>query len=166
MDGEIQIQKAYESILSNDFEGAIEWFEKAIAAEPDNASYHYKLSFTYARNFRISKALQHAETASTLEPENETYLYHLTTLKAKALVAEADKYLQQTVEQFQTAVALLKQAAALDPLSVEAQLGLAAAYAGIDDYSSALVAVKEALRLNPQHELAAAMLEQYRKRLR
>ena len=57
MNGENQIQKAYESILGHDFEKAIEWFEKAIAEEPNNAAYHYKLSITFARSNKLIKPL-------------------------------------------------------------------------------------------------------------
>ncbi|WP_230876148.1 tetratricopeptide repeat protein [Paenibacillus validus] len=61
MDGELAIKKAYESILNHDFEQAIGWFERAIALNPNNASYHYKLSITYARSNKLSKAIRHAE---------------------------------------------------------------------------------------------------------
>ncbi|GKS13921.1 hypothetical protein YDYSY3_49210 [Paenibacillus chitinolyticus] len=168
MDGEQEIQKAYEAILNNDFEDAISWFEKAVLSEPDNASYHYKLSITFARSGKLGKAIDHAVAAYELEPESEAYQYHLTTLKAKALIAEADKYLDQSREreQIQTAIGLLKQASALDPLSAEAYLKLAAAYAGADDYDLAVHAAKEAIRLEPLNKAAAGLLDEYRRKLR
>ncbi|MEY9093093.1 hypothetical protein [Paenibacillus sp. RC84] len=168
MDGEQEIQKAYEAILNNDFEEAIAWFEKAVLSEPGNASYHYKLSITYARSGKLAKAIDHAVDAYDLEPASEAYQYHLTTLKAKALIAEADKCLDQSRdrEQLKNAIVLLKQAAALDPLSAEACLKLAAAYAGVSDFDLAVHAAEEAIRLEPLNKAAAALLVEYRRKLR
>ncbi|MDF2963523.1 MAG: hypothetical protein K0S39_5258, partial [Paenibacillus sp.] len=95
MDGEEQIKKAYESILKHDFEQAVEWFEQAIAIAPDNAAFHYKLSITYARSNKLSKAIEHAKEAVRLEQSEEHYQFHLQHLQAKELIQQAEKYFEE-----------------------------------------------------------------------
>lgn len=161
MDGEEVIRKAYESILQSDFEQAIYWFEQAIALEPDNAAYHYKLSITCARSNRLYRALEHAEAAVRLEPESDAYRYHLRHLNAQELVWKAEKCFHRSRDQLYLALAYLKQAVSLDPLNAEAYLLLALAQAGLEEYAEAVKALKELLRLNPLHESAKQLLDNY-----
>lgn len=161
MDGEEEIKKAYESILNSDFRQAIDWFEQAIALEPDNAAYHYKLSITCARSNRLYRAIEHAEIAVRLDPDNETYRYHLRHLTARELVARAEKCFARNRDQLYMAAAYLKKAATLDPLNAEAYLLLAMAYAGLQEYADAAQALRELLRLYPQHESAKRLLDDY-----
>lgn len=165
MYGEREIQKAYESILGHDFEKAIEWFEKAIAAEPDNAAYHYKLSITYARSNRLQKAAEHAAKAIELEPGREDYRYHLRNLRARELASEAQRRFDEPEPQIDDAVILLQEAIQLDPLLVEAYLLLGAAYAQLQDYDSAMKAMQDAIRLDPQNEIAKQHQKQYRQKM-
>ncbi|MEW9698960.1 tetratricopeptide repeat protein [Paenibacillus sp. SI8] len=161
MNGENQIQKAYESILGHDFEKAIEWFEKAIAAEPSNAAYHYKLSITYARSNKLQKAIELASKALELEAHNEAFRYHLQVLHARELIETAQKQLQVETEHAERAIFLLKEAIVLDPLAVEAYLILAEAFAQRRDYVRAYHTITEAIRLEPDHELAKQQAAKY-----
>ncbi|OAS14034.1 tetratricopeptide repeat protein [Paenibacillus oryzisoli] len=154
MNGENQIQKAYESILGHDFEGAIEWFEKAIAEEPNNAVYHHKLSITFARSNKLTKAVEHAARANELDPANEAFLFHLQVLNARELVEQASRQLTIQSDHAERAIFLLKEAIALDPLAIEAYLMLGEAFAMRKDYARAYQTVMEAVRLEPHHELA------------
>jgi tetratricopeptide (TPR) repeat protein len=165
MDGEHEIQKAYESILGSDFEKAIEWFEKAIVLEPDNAGYHYKLSITYARSNKLEKALEHAKHAVQLEPDIESYRFHLQNLHARELMYQAEKHLDPQNEKPDQAIALLKEAIVLDPLAIEAYLILGVAYAGKQEYRQALYALHEATRLDPLHEIAKQQAAVYHNQL-
>ncbi|NEW06048.1 hypothetical protein GK047_08505 [Paenibacillus sp. SYP-B3998] len=162
MNGENQIQKAYESILGHDFEKAIEWFEKAIAAEPYNAAYHYKLSITYARSNKLQKAIEHAIIAVDLKENNEAYHYHLQVLRARELAEMAQKQLEVKSEHAERAIFLLKEAIALDPLAIETYLILAEAFANRQDYSRAYQTVMEAVSLEPHHEIAKQQAAQYK----
>ncbi|NOU99180.1 tetratricopeptide repeat protein [Paenibacillus planticolens] len=166
MNGEDQIQKAYESILSQDFEKAIEWFEKAIAAEPNNAAYHYKLSITYARGNKLSSAIEHAVEAAQLEQDNEAYRYHLQVLHARELVERAQRHLSTQTEHAERAIFLLKEAIVLDPLAIEAYLILGEAFAFRNDYGRAHQTVADALRLEPNHELAKQQAERYQQKMK
>ncbi|UKS30573.1 hypothetical protein LOZ80_17150 [Paenibacillus sp. HWE-109] len=166
MNGEDQIQKAYESILGHDFEKAIEWFEKAIAAEPDNAAYHYKLSITFARSNKLFQAIEHASKALDLEKDNEVYRYHLQVLHARELVDRAQKEISAKSEHGERAIFLLKEAIVLDPLAIEAYLILGEVFALRNDYSRGYQVVMDALRLEPNHELAKQQAARYQLKLK
>ncbi|MBP1994759.1 tetratricopeptide repeat protein [Paenibacillus eucommiae] len=161
MDGEHEIQKAYQSILGHDFEKAIEWFEKAILLEPDNAAYHHKLSITYARSNKLQKAVQQALQAVRLDSNNELYLLHLHNLQAREKMQQAELQLDPTNLKADQAIESLKEAIALDPLSKEAYLILSAAYASKQNYRHALYAVQEALRLDPLDDIAKRQAAEY-----
>ncbi len=163
MDGQREIQKAYESILDNDFEQAIRSFEQAIELEPDNAEYHYKLSITYARSGRLPSALTHARKACDLEPAHDTYRFHHLHLQAVEMVQQAEKLTEAGgSRRLRMAEKLLQAAVRKDPLCLEAYLLLSAIYAEQGRYPQAASAVQEVLKLSPQHEAALQHIEQYK----
>jgi tetratricopeptide (TPR) repeat protein len=166
MDGEEQIKKAYESILLHDFEQAVEWFEQAIAINPDNAAFHYKLSITYARSNRLNKAIEHANLAVRLDGDEEYYRFHLQHLHAKELIQQAERYFTEPEEQVWMAISLLKQAILLDSLCLEAFLLLGHAYSLVKEYGPAIQAIQELIKLDPQHELGSKLLQDYQQRLK
>lgn len=166
MNGHQKQQKAYEAILNSDFEQAAFWFEQAIESEPDNADYHYSLSITYSRSNKLNKALEHAENAARLDPGKELYRLQVATLKARDLVVKAEKSLDGKGAQPLLAVALLRQAVSLDPLSVEAYLLLGVSSASAGEYAQAVQALREALRLDPQQESALSLLPVYERKLK
>lgn len=164
MNGEEAIKKAYEAILKHDFEQAIAWFERAIELEPACAAYHYKLSITYSRSNKLVKAIEHAKRAVELDPEDEHYSFHYQHLQAKELTVQAERLFEESDDRFSRlwlAVALLKQAVDLDPLALEAFLLLGIAYARLEEYSSAIQAVKEMLKLDPNHAIGNRLLPEY-----
>lgn len=164
MDGERATKKAYESILQNDFEQAISWFERAIEQDPDNASYHYKLSITCARSGKIAKAIKHAEFAVRLDGIQD-YRNHLRNLEAVRLVQQAEQCLNQVPARPRAALVLLREATEYDPLNLEAYLLLGIAYTAIEQYEKALQSLEEALRLDPHHETALLLAEETKSRL-
>lgn len=159
MGGEHHIKKAYESILRNDFEQAITWFELAIRIEPDNADYHYRLSVSCARSNRLTKAIEHAQRSAALCPGNETYRFHLQRMHARKLTEEAEKAIEQL--RLHEAESMLRRATALDPLAFEAYLMLAVVYDKLGDPAMAFGAAREALRLDPQHDMALKLAAKY-----
>lgn len=156
-----EIQKAYEAILSNDFEQAIRWFEQAIAIDPGNASYHYRLSITCARSEQLGKAIEHAETACRLEPDQDEYKLHLQLLYARHLLELAQQTVKETPELIGDTVETLKSAIVFDPLLIEAYLLLAAVHAAQFNYTSAIQTLGEVLKLDPQHAVALTMHKEY-----
>lgn len=165
MAGEEEIRKAYAAILEADFERAIDWFERAVRLEPDNADYHYRLSVTYARSNRLIKAIEHAGEAASLEPDNETYKMHADALEARRLVQEAKTHIDGNLGPH-FAVGLLKRAVALDPLLLEAYLLQTVAYGALEEYALALRAASDALKLDPQHVEAGRLAGESREQLK
>jgi tetratricopeptide (TPR) repeat protein len=166
MDGEEQIKKAYEAILMHDFEQAVEWFGQAIAINPNNAVFHYKLSITCARSNKLSKAIEHAKKAVMLEGAEVQFRLHLQHLQAKELIQQAEGYFTESEEQLWCAVDLLKQAIRLDSLCLEAYLLLGHSYSLLKQYNEAIEAIRECLTLDPQHEIGQRLLLEYQQRLR
>lgn len=165
MDGAEAIQKAYEAILKSDFEAAIEWFLKAIALEPDNPDYYYRLSITCARSGRMPAAMKYASEAARLAPGESVYKLHLDYLLAKEKTAQAEACLKQGGQQLYLGASLLAEAIRLDPLSVESRLLLGYAYGELEEYPQGIAALKEALRLNPQHVGVRKLLAELEQRL-
>lgn len=162
MDGDQCIRNAYASILSGDFEQAIGWFERAIALDPGNASYHYKCSITCARSGKWKQAEHHARHAVALAEGHAEFGYHLSTIEARLKVIEAEALLTGPGEPSE-AIELLHEAAAMDPLNFEARLLLGAAYGSLKLYEPAIEQLREALRLHPQQEEARRMLKEYKR---
>jgi tetratricopeptide (TPR) repeat protein len=158
MNGSDHIRLAYEAILAGDFERSIECFLKAIALEPGNASYHYKLSITYARSNKLSKAIEHAELAVRLDPDEASYRAHLDNLMAKQYIRQAEACFSHKDNQLHLAIAFTVQAIALDPLALEAYVLQAVAYSKLEEFDRAVLAAKQLLKLDPQHAIGMQLL--------
>jgi tetratricopeptide (TPR) repeat protein len=166
MEGEYSVKKAYESILNGDYERAVEWFEEAISADPDNADYYFKCSITCARSGKWHKANDCVEQAIRLDRINDVYRFHQQTIKAKLLQLEAEALLTADSPNHAGAIALLVEAAELDPLLLEAYVLLGTTYGMLANYEKAVAYLKEALRLDPQHAGARKWFAEYNRRKR
>ncbi|MFC5650783.1 tetratricopeptide repeat protein [Paenibacillus solisilvae] len=167
MDGESSLKKAYEAILSGDFEQAIARFEDAIEQDPDNAAPYYRCSITCARSGKWQKALLYAEKAVELDSEQEEYAFHLQTVQAKQLVIEAESlFMAQTSLSSEQALDKLQEASKLDPLNLDALLLLGAAYASLNRLDEAASCALEAIRLDPEHSAARRLLADMNRRRR
>ncbi|MFD1955705.1 tetratricopeptide repeat protein [Paenibacillus thailandensis] len=151
MDGESCIKKAYNYIWNADFEQAIYWFEQAIAAEPENASYYHKCAISCARSGKWQRAGECARQAVLLEPGNPEYEYYLQIVEAQLLVLEADRLLDQQPSKPEEAIPLLEQAARQDPLNFEAHYKLALSYRELGRLHDAVSCAREAVRLDHNH---------------
>jgi Flp pilus assembly protein TadD len=177
MDGERWVKKAYDAILAGDFGRAVACFDRAVGTDPENASFHYKLSVTCARSGRLDKALQAANKAVELEPDNEIYIQHVHHVKAKELLAMAAQYMEgpewdpeygngdKRDENRRKAAELLQRAVILDPLSAETFLLLGAVMGEAGEEASALLSVKEALRLDPNQPDGERLLAELTRKL-
>ncbi|MDF2938626.1 MAG: hypothetical protein K0Q90_3999, partial [Paenibacillaceae bacterium] len=90
MNGAEAIQRAYEAILRSDFEAAVEWFLEAVAQEPENPDYYYRLSITCARSDKLQAALGYAREALKRSNGESVYQLHLDYLLAKEKAVQAD----------------------------------------------------------------------------
>ncbi|QHT60561.1 tetratricopeptide repeat protein [Paenibacillus lycopersici] len=168
MDVESRIKKAYEAILAGDYEQAIGRFEEAIALEPDNGAVYYKCSITCARSGKWQKALQYAEQAVQLDGEHEEYVYHLQTVKAKAMVSDAEQLLSQSPSPAHTehALSMLIEASRMDPLNMEALLLLGSVYGSLRRYDEGAAYAREAVRLDPEHAAAKRLYMELKRKSR
>lgn len=144
------LAEAYRSILENDFEQTIHWFDKALELSPQDADIHYRCSVTCTRSSRLEKAIHHARAALDLEPDTEEYHLHYERLLAMDLTRKALKVLEhgsRTESSVRAAVIDLEQAVKLDPLSSKAYIGLAVAYSELKEYTFAINSIREAIHL-------------------
>ncbi|CAM3945210.1 tetratricopeptide repeat protein [Cohnella lubricantis] len=158
MDGESCIQQAYEAIFRGDYEAAGAWFERAVEAEPSNASYYYRGSITLARSGKLHLALEYARRAVELAPEEPAYWEQLRMLQARRKIGEARELLSRHPAQSAMAVPLLQEAFHMDPLAADARLLLGIAYRMLGEYDKAIESLQDALQLNPQYEEARKLL--------
>lgn len=162
MDGESCIQQAYEAIFRGDYEAAGEWFERAVEAEPSNASYYYRGSITFARSGKLNLALTYAGRAVELAPEEAAYAEQLRMLQAREKIAQARELLSGNPPMTVQTIPLLKEAFRLDPLAADARFLLGIAYQMLGEFDKAVEALQEALTLNPQYEEAQKLLDDIR----
>ncbi|KUP24695.1 tetratricopeptide repeat protein [Paenibacillus sp. DMB5] len=152
MDHNDYVKAAYRSILRSDFAQAIESFEAAISASPDDAEVRYRCSITYARSGMVEKALEHAVAAVRLDDTKPEYRLHLQHLQALQLVQEAKHLLEDdaggTSNPYHP-VTLLKEAITLDPLYGDAYVWLAIAHSRMNEHVQAIAAMKEVIALHP-----------------
>jgi tetratricopeptide (TPR) repeat protein len=118
MQGEEYLRAAYGYLYIRDFEHAREAFEKAIAADPENALYYFHASITALRNDLYDLAMMWATQAAELEPHNPMYQQHVDIVLAaiynrEAQIAYTNGDLNRAREQFRAALEL-------DPLNDEA----------------------------------------------
>lgn len=166
MDGESCIRKAYDYILRGDFEGAIHWFELAIAADPDNAGYYHKCAVSCARSNKWAKAKQYAEIAERLEPDNDEYVLHSQFVWSKLLLEEANALLAASPPRLLEAGEKLVEAIRLDPLSFDGYYTLAMIRFSEGDLERAHELAREALRLDPQHSAARRLFADIKRKRR
>ncbi|MBP1999568.1 tetratricopeptide (TPR) repeat protein [Paenibacillus shirakamiensis] len=145
------LAQAYKSILNHDFEQAIQWFDRAIGANPLDADIHFRCSVTCARSGRMDKAVFHASEAVRLDSDTEEYKLQYERLQAREMRLSAVQLFGPggTIETDNAilAVSLLEQSTAFDPLYGESFVWLASAYEALERYPDALAAVREALAL-------------------
>ncbi|GAB6990276.1 tetratricopeptide repeat protein [Paenibacillus pini] len=163
------VQQAYHCILQNDFEGALHWFEAAVAENPEDADIHYRCSVTYARSNRLEQAMQHALQASTLAPEKPEYRLYYNHLRAMRLVQDArriiDTLTAAPASELYRAVSILKEANQLDPLYGDAYIWLALAYSQLNEHARAFSTLKEVIALQPNDHALQETFEQLKIRL-
>ena len=162
------IDNAYRAILQNDFEEALRWFEKAIDANPGDAEVHYRCSITYGRSGKLDLAIRHAEEAIRLQQDRPEFGLHLQHLKALDMVQQAKKMVEKQKEPAElfAAAALLKSAAALDPLYSEAYVWLALVYSELNEHALAVATLKEVIALYPQDSGLQHIMDELKLRLR
>jgi hypothetical protein len=93
------------------------------------------------------------------------YRAHLQRLEAQSYLRQAETYYDGTADSLFVVIYLLRQAIKLDPITIESYLLLTESYGGLEEYFLALQTAKEAVRLDPENELAQEMLYKYKRKL-
>ena len=118
MQGDQYLRAAYGYLYIRDFKHAKEAFERAIAADPENALYYFHASITALRNDLFELAMSWAERAVKLEPDNPMYQQHVDIVRSGVYHREAQTAFANG--DFEHAIAQFQAALELDPLNDEA----------------------------------------------
>jgi Flp pilus assembly protein TadD len=148
---------------------AVREFRKAIELDPTSAHAHDNLATVYAEKKQFAQALEEYLTALRLEPESATAHYNLACFLATHAHEMAIEQYKEAIEldpeypdahlnlgmtyadldQRDEAKAQFKAAMELDPSDALARHELAAMMMDEADYRSAIVLLKEVVRLEP-----------------
>lgn len=138
--------KALNYYWKEDYKEASLWFEKLLTLGENTLFIHEKLSFCYAQQALYEKAIVHADRAVDFDPKNATNLYILGQLYEQISdYAAAEKWISQ-------ALTIMDH-----PLHAEyTKLGTILNQQG--KYKEAIVALQNAIKHNPQDEVAQFFL--------
>ena len=162
-------------------EEAAEWYAKALEWRPGFATAHVNWGLSLAAEQRYSDALKHYEAALKLRPNNANAHYNIAVaMKALQRTNDVILHLQQVVAlnpqfrearynlaselarqgKLEAAVAEYRETINRWPQLVDAYYGLASTLVQLHQLDRAAEAARTALRLNPNHAAAKALLQQ------
>jgi tetratricopeptide (TPR) repeat protein len=131
------IEEGYAALTSSDFDGAIELFERAAAADPDYAEAVIGLSDVYIwLTGQEPRALELAQQAVDLAPDNAAAYVALSAAQRNLFAIPA-------------ALATAQKASELDAEDAAVQATLSRAYLADNQYEAALSAAQRAVELDP-----------------
>ncbi len=179
---------AYNAAISNQNEAAIELYKQVISAEPDNYYAMFSLATIYQKlnQFHQAKVLYYKLLTSNPENKQEVMgnilsllieespkdaVYVLSRLSAQnphsAYILSRGALAYANVENYSRAIALQKQALALDPTRVDYQYNLAIIYDQAKEYEHALGAYRNVVKsYNSQDPSASTIsLQQVQNRI-
>jgi len=147
------------AVAERDFQAAVEYFEQALAANPEATKIHYPLAMAYRALGNIELARQHLEQRGEGEPrlvdplvdDLSSYLSGLRTLYYSAMEAMRHGRFDVAVETFTEA---LKQ----EPGNSNARVTLARALYLKGDAAGAKAELQAALAYSPEDDLALFLL--------
>jgi tetratricopeptide (TPR) repeat protein len=139
---------ARERLAAKDANGALAAYQKLSLLAPKSAAYQDQIGFLLAATNRSSEAIPHFQRATELDPKMAQAWFHLGAALA-------------ITKQTAAAVNALQQAVALAPNHADYRDRLALAWATLGDahqqqyrYKEARDAYRQALKLNPDNDLA------------
>lgn len=126
-EAEFQFTEVMKFIITEEYEKAIPFFQKALDILPDNAGVQYSMAQAYDKLNQPEKAIPYAEKAFQLDATNKYYALLLADLQVKQKkYAEAEKIYKNLMEQ--------------EPSSSDYGIELAAIYLLQNKYDDALKA--------------------------
>ncbi|MFN8353920.1 MAG: tetratricopeptide repeat protein [Spirosomataceae bacterium] len=100
-EAEFQFSEGMRFYITEEYQKAIPFFEKALETLPDNPGINYSLAQTYEKLGEVEKSQTYALKAYQQEPTNKYYGFLLADLQAKQKnFAEAEKIYKTFLEQF------------------------------------------------------------------
>jgi Flp pilus assembly protein TadD len=136
-----EAEKAMALIQQGKFDEAIVEFQKALTANPTNASIHFNLGVAYERKEQMTEARSQFEEATKLNP---TF--------GEAFLALGNSYMRE--QKFDQGVPSLTKASELMPANYNAAYNLGACLANIGKYAEAEAAFRKAVQVSPSEPVA------------
>ncbi len=134
----VQIGQTYFEL--DNFDRAIEYFNKASEANPSNLSAWFQLGKSFEEKQNFTQALESFYKVIEIDPDNVLGYYSLAKIyAADANIVDAIRYFKECLNH--------------DPSFEDASLSLASLYWASKEYESALALLKEALRYNESGQL-------------
>ncbi|MFQ6094130.1 MAG: FG-GAP-like repeat-containing protein, partial [bacterium] len=136
---------------NDEFDKAIEEFQKCLALAPNSAPDRINLGLTYLRAKRYEEAIKELEEAERLDPGYLHIYYDLGIIYKR-------------LRDFQRAAEYLEKVKDKDPTSAATRYNLGDVYKKMGDDEKALAEFREAARLDPDHVSAHYQLLMYAKK--
>ena len=131
--------------LRGDFRGAVERYGRLLTTQPSNAAIYYALSKAWVGLGVLDSARIYSEKSVLLNSDNTAYLGFLAALSHQ----QGD---------YNRAIDLYRQLAALEPGQAEPLSSLALEYLAADQSEKALAVFQEMLTLDPKNETTLAQM--------
>jgi len=160
---------------------ALTWYAKAVEWDPYSAPFRHEYAVALSKLGRLNEALAQMLEGARLAPEDGLYAHSLGLIYAELhRLGEARDALQRAVTlqpqqsrfwynlglaesqlgNAQAALRALEKAEQLDPTVAEYPYARATIYLGLDQRDQAKAAVRQVLRINPNHPQALRLLEE------
>jgi len=141
---------------AEDYANSIDYFERALVAQPQASELHYRLGMAYRQTGDLERAREHLEQRGNIKPQYPDPLIHAMQGRSQS----SQFYLQQGVAagkegNFEGAVNALSMAIAVNPKDDAAHVALGLALEQLGQHDAAGMKYEEALRINPENAEAA-----------
>ncbi len=129
------------SLGNGDIEGAIDYYDRALAHDPDSTVLNAEIAHLYVRRRENARAIRHLEKALMIDPE-----YH------KGLILLGELYASSNLS-FK-AIEVLEKSIKIKPENQRGYLALATVYLNRDDHDNAIATFNRYLKIKPDSVLS------------
>lgn len=129
------------SISNGDIEGAIDYYDRALAHDPDSTILNAEIAHLYVRRRENTRAIRHLEKALKIDPE-----YH------KGLILLGELYASSKLS-FK-AIEVLERSIKIKPENQRGYLALATVYLNRGDHDNAIATFNRYLEIKPDSVLS------------
>jgi len=97
--GNSDVKKGIEAAMNGDWDLAIEFWENAVAKDPDNHAAVFNLGIAYEAKHKMRKAIKQYEKARRMDPGNALYQKTYARVKEKYKTHKKVKRIKQEIEE-------------------------------------------------------------------